>query len=53
MVEALIFLVLLIFAIAAWPIVLWFVIAWACFALHWAVGVIFVCLTVFAFAANN
>ena len=53
MVEALIFIVLLVIAIAAWPIVLWLVILWACCALHWAVGVIFVCLTVFAIASNN
>ena len=51
--EALIFIALLVIAIVAWPITLWLVIAWACFALHWAVGVIFICLTVFAIAANG
>jgi hypothetical protein len=50
MIEVLIALVLLGIAIAAWPIVLWLVILWACCALHWAVGVIFICLTIFAFA---
>ena len=51
--EALIFIALLVIAIVAWPITLWLIIAWACFALHWAVGVIFICLTIFAFAANG
>lgn len=53
MIEVLIALFLLVIAIMAWPIVLWLVILWACCALHWALGVIFLCLTIFAFAANN
>lgn len=50
MIEVLIALFLLVIAIAAWPIVLWLVILWACCALHWALGVIFLCFTIFAVA---
>ena len=39
--------------ITLWPILLWLLIAWACFALHPLLGIAFVCLTLFAIFANN
>ena len=51
--EILVAIFLLVIAIVFWPVVLWLVILWACCALHWALGVIFICLTIFAAAANN
>lgn len=39
--------------IALWPILLWLLIAWACFALHPWLGIAFICLTILAIFANN
>ena len=50
--EILILIGVVLLAIVLWPITLWLIIAWACFALHFAVGIIFLCLTAFALLAN-
>ena len=50
--EILIFLGVVLLAIVLWPITLWLIIAWACFALHFAVGIIFLCLTAVAMIGN-